>query len=52
MNVLNTSLFSGAQCTMIPKYDSRRIWEILLDDEDGVDLTVMMAVPAIYNKMI
>ena len=52
MNVLNTSLWTGAQCTLIPKYDSRAVWDILLDEKDGVDLTVFMAVPAIYNKMI
>lgn len=52
MNVLNTSLYSGAACTMIPKYDTRKIWDIFLDDHDGVDISVFMAVPAIYNKMI
>lgn len=52
MNVLNTALFSGAQVTLIPKYDSRAVWDILLDDHDGIDLTVFMAVPAIYRKMI
>ena len=51
-NVLNTSLYSGAQCTLIPKYDSRKMWDILLDEKDGIDITMMMAVPAIYNKMI
>lgn len=52
MNVLNTSLWSGASCTLIPKYDDRKIWDILLDDTDGVDLTMFMAVPAIYNRLM
>ena len=52
MNVMNTALYSGAQCTLIPKYDDRGIWDILLDEEDGVDLTLFMAVPAIYNRLI
>ena len=37
---------------MIPKYDNRKVWDILLDDHDGIDLTVFMAVPTIYKKMI
>jgi malonyl-CoA/methylmalonyl-CoA synthetase len=49
MNVLNTSLWVGAQCTLIPKYESRRIWEILLDEKDGIQLNVFMAVPTIYK---
>lgn len=52
MNVMNTALWSGAQCTMIPKYDNRKVWEILLDDKDGLDPTLLMAVPTIYKKMI
>ena len=51
-NVLNTSLWCGAQCTMIPKYDDRVVWDILLDDHNGIDLTVFMAVPTIYKKMM
>ena len=52
MNVLNTALWSGASCTLIPKYDDRQIWDILLDETDGVDLTLFMAVPAIYNRLM
>lgn len=52
MNVLNTSLYSGAQCTLIPKYDSRKVWDILLDETNGNNITTFMAVPAIYKKMI
>ena len=52
MNVLNTSLYAGAQCRLIPKYDGRGIWDVLLDEQDGVDINVFMAVPAIYNRLI
>ena len=37
---------------MIPKYDNRKAWDIILDDHDGIDLTVFMAVPTIYKKMM
>jgi len=52
MNVLNTALWCGAQCHMIPKYDNRKVWDILLDDKDGIDLTLFMAVPSVYKKLI
>jgi malonyl-CoA/methylmalonyl-CoA synthetase len=52
MNVMNTTFWNGAQCTLIPKYDGRKIWDILLCDTDGIDLTLFMAVPAIYNRMV
>ena len=52
MNVMNTAFWSGASCTLIPKYDDRKVWDILLDDTDGVDLTLFMAVPAIYNRLM
>jgi len=37
---------------MIPKYDNRKVWDILLDDKDGIDLTLFMAVPSVYKKLI
>jgi len=49
---MNTAFWSGASCTLIPKYDDRKVWDILLDDTDGVDLTLFMAVPAIYNRLM
>lgn len=52
MNVLNTALWSGAQCTLIPKFDNRKIWDLLLDEEDGMDHTVFMAVPTIYRYLV
>ena len=47
-NVVNTALWAGAQCTLIPKYSNQAAWDILLDDRDGCDLTLFMAVPSIY----
>ena len=52
MNVLNTSLWAGAQCTLIPKFDNRKIWDLLLDEEDGMDHTIFMAVPTIYRYLV
>ena len=52
MNVLNTSLWSGAQCTLVNKYSQKGIWDLLLDDQDGIDHTVFMAVPTIYRQLI
>jgi hypothetical protein len=37
---------------MIPKYDDRFIWDLLLEQEDGLDINVFMAVPTIYKKLI
>ena len=52
MNVLNTSLWSGAQCTLVNKYSQKGIWDLLLDEKDGIDHTVFMAVPTIYRQLI
>ena len=52
MNIINTCLWSGAQLTMIPKFDDRKIWDLLLSDEDGLDINLFMAVPTVYQKLI
>ena len=49
---MNTAFWSGASCTLIPKYNDKKIWDILLDETDGIDLTLFMAVPAIYNRLM
>jgi hypothetical protein len=33
---------------MIPKFDDRKIWDLLLSDEDGLDINLFMAVPTVY----
>lgn len=52
MNILNTSLWAGARCTMIPKFDDRAIWDLLLTDDDGLDINIFMGVPTVYKKLI
>jgi malonyl-CoA/methylmalonyl-CoA synthetase len=52
MNVMNTALWSGAQCTLIPKFDNKKMWNHLLDTHADKHFTVFMAVPTIYKKMI
>ena len=52
MNVMNTSLWAGARCTLIPNYDERKVWDVLLDDYDGLDLTVFMGVPKLYEDLL
>jgi len=48
INVLGCALRAGATCRMLPRFDAARVWEAL---EDG-DVTVFMAVPTIYNRLI
>lgn len=52
MNVLNTSLWVGAHCTLLPKYDTRELWSILLGEHPEIDITLFMGVPTIYSKLI
>ena len=52
MNILNTSLYAGAQCTMVPKFDDRAVWDLLLTDDDGLDINIFMGVPTLYKKLI
>ena len=48
VNVLACALWAGARCEMLAKFDGPRVWGRLADD----DLTLFMAVPTIYNKLI
>jgi malonyl-CoA/methylmalonyl-CoA synthetase len=48
VNVLLCSLWSGATCEMMSRFDPKRVWEII---ERG-GLTLFMAVPTIYSKLI
>src|SRR3989475_574774 len=48
VNVLTCALWAGARCEMLPKFDAARVWSRLADG----DLTLFMAVPTIYNKLI
>ncbi len=48
VNILSCALWSGACCTFLPKFDPDKVWEHFLRD----DLTLFMAVPTIYFKLI
>ena len=48
VNALLCALWSGASCEMLPVFDARRVWERFA----GGDLTLFMAVPTIYAKLI
>src|SRR3989442_184498 len=48
VNVLACALWAGARCEMHPKLDAARVWSRFADG----DLTLFMAVPTIYNKLI
>lgn len=48
INVLTCALWSGAECHILPKFDA----EIVSDRISKGDLTLFMAVPTIYVKLI
>lgn len=48
INVLSCSLWSGAVCDMLPRFDANAVWERISSDR----LTLFMAVPTIYVKLI
>src|SRR5207302_353865 len=48
INVLACALWAGARCEMLPKFDAERVWARIADG----DLTLFMAVPTIYGKLI
>jgi malonyl-CoA/methylmalonyl-CoA synthetase len=66
INVLGCALWSGAVCEMLPRFDATAVWnriggvlqaeelreEELREQEKRRDLTLFMAVPTIYNRLI
>ncbi|XWK90144.1 MAG: acyl-CoA synthetase [Phormidium sp.] len=48
INVLTCALWSGAECHILPKFDA----EVVCDRISDGDLTLFMAVPTIYVKLI
>jgi len=48
VNVLLCALWSGAKCTMLPRFDASDVWRHL----SGGEVTVFMAVPTIYQKLL
>ncbi|MGL5081497.1 MAG: acyl-CoA synthetase [Microcoleaceae cyanobacterium] len=48
INVLTCALWAGAECHMIQKFDAEIVWNRIAEG----DLTLFMAVPTIYAKLI
>lgn len=48
VNVLTCALGAGARCTMLPRVDAEEVWNII----GRGDLTLFMAVPTIYTRLI
>jgi len=48
VNVLTCALWAGARCDMAPQFDAERVWERIA----AGDLTLFMAVPTVYGKLI
>ncbi len=48
VNVVSCALWSGAVCEMLPRFDAEIVWERIA----GGKLTLFMAVPTIYVKLI
>ncbi len=48
INVLSCALWVGARCDMLTRFDPQKVWKRF---EEG-DLTLFMAVPTIYSKLI
>lgn len=48
INVLTCALWAGAECHMLAKFDAQKVWHRISDG----DLTLFMAVPTIYVKLI
>ena len=48
VNVMGCSLWSGAACEMLPRFDAETVWDRIANG----GLTLFMAVPTIYVKLI
>lgn len=48
VNVIGCALWSGARCDLLPSFDAERVLERLT----AGDLTLFMAVPTIYHRLI
>ena len=48
INVLACALWAGARCEMLPKFEGDQVWSRIARG----DLTLFMAVPTIYGKLI
>ena len=48
INVLTCSLWAGAKCEMLTKFDAQTVWARIIEG----NLTLFMAVPTVYTKLI
>jgi malonyl-CoA/methylmalonyl-CoA synthetase len=48
INVLTCALWAGARCQILPRFEAEAVWDRLIED----DLTLFMAVPTIYSRLI
>ncbi|MBD2412384.1 long-chain fatty acid--CoA ligase [Nostoc calcicola FACHB-389] len=48
VNILTCALWAGAECHMLSKFDAQVVWNRICDG----DLTLFMAVPTVYVKLI
>ena len=48
INVVGCALWSGATCEMLPRFDANAVWDRIA----GRELTLFMAVPTVYTKLI
>jgi malonyl-CoA/methylmalonyl-CoA synthetase len=48
INVLTCALWAGARCQILARFDAEVVWNRFIED----DLTLFMAVPTIYSKLI
>lgn len=48
VNVLTCALWTGARCSVLPRFDAATVWERLARG----DLTLFMAVPTIYARLL
>jgi malonyl-CoA/methylmalonyl-CoA synthetase len=48
INVVSCALWAGATCEMLPRFDANAVWDRIA----GGDITLFMAVPTVYMKLI
>jgi malonyl-CoA/methylmalonyl-CoA synthetase len=48
INVVSCALWAGATCQMLPGFDANAVWDTIA----GGDVTLFMAVPTVYAKLI
>jgi malonyl-CoA/methylmalonyl-CoA synthetase len=48
INVVGCALWSGAACEMLPRFDANLVWDRIAEGQ----LTLLMAVPTVYSKLI